>query len=204
MPQKQTSQTSLPEREWTSRIDSDEITFSPKKVEISANTQQKADVADRLGVDGVDELSAVLVVNRINGGHIIKVEGELNAQVQQKCVVTLDVLDTKIHETFVAYYTNPDDAVPFSAASKKIRQQKDREEAPIMEEWEDPEYMEKGTIDLGELVVQYLSLGMSPFPQSEEAMFEEGDEGDELRQPSDLRKNPFAALQYWSEDNEDN
>mgnify|MGYP000232107639 CR=1 FL=1 len=203
MPQKQTKQNSLPEREWTYRVSGEDVTNSPKTLKISASDKQKADVADRVGVDKIDELSADLELSRYDGGHIVKIQGELKALIHQKCVVSLETIETEVSETFDAYYINPNDAVSFSAASKKIKQKKDLEEAPILEEWEDPEYMEEGTIDLGELVVQYLCLGMSPFPQSEETVFEEGDEGEELRQPSDLRKNPFAALQYWNEESED-
>lgn len=204
MPQNKKDTTSLPEREWTYRIHADSVTFSSKQVELKADNSQKQDIARRLDLEAVEALSATLSLSRIDGGHIIKVEGELNANVRQKCVVTLEVLEKNVHETFDAYYTNPEDAVPFAAASKKLKQKKEREESPIMAEWEDPEYMEDGTIDLGELVVQYLSLGLNPFPHSDQAQFDEGDEGEVLRQPSEIRKNPFAALQYWNEEENEN
>lgn len=193
----------LPEREWTHRLSADEITFSPTEKTVRADAASRKQVAERLDLISIEDLKADLVCQRISGGHIVKVSGTLNADVTQKCVVSLKPVQQHVCEDFEAYYTNQDEAVSFSAASKRLKQKNDQGEIEVMEEWEDPEDMEEGTIDLGELVVQHLSLGLEPFPHAQGEEFEEGDEPEMLRQPSDIRKNPFAALQYWKEDGED-
>ena len=79
-----------------------------------------------------------------------------------------------------------------SFARARHERDKDRgvEERPMLEEHEDPEPIVDGRINLGELVTQYLSLAIEPYPRSEEAkkILEENNNS------MPARENPFAAL----------
>ena len=195
----------LPEHEWTQRVEVDDIDFQPSKWSISPDAEQRGAIALRLGIPALQSLKSRLTAHRIDGGHIIKVEGVFNAKLVQNCVVSGAEIKQTITAEFEAYYSDPRDAVPFTAASRRLKQKKEigaakMAESKIMEEWEDPETTEQGTIDLGELSVQYLSLHLDPFPHAPGQALEDSDEGNDLRKASDIRRNPFAALQYWNED----
>lgn len=200
MPAK-TNKNILPDREWNYPAAGKDISFEPEHVSIFASKQECAAICERLDLIDLKSLSAELDLQRINGGHIVQVLGTFNAQVTQECVVTLDKVDKEVHGQVEGYYSNPEEAVSFVAASRKMKQKGEKGETRVLEEWEDPEHMEGGMIDLGELVVQHLSLALETFPHKPGISYEEGDEHEELRKASDLRRNPFAALQYWSDKN---
>lgn len=201
MSQKKMDTHNAQQQEWTYRIEGKDIDTQPKKISLAPEKDEKDKIAERLDLKALEDLEVNLSLQRVGGGNIVKVEGVLNADVIQQCVVSLEPVKKTVQKEFDAYYTNPEEAVPFSSASKKLKMRDEHDEVPMMDEWEDPEWMDDGAIDLGELVVQHLSLGLEDFPKKEGQHFEEGDEAEMLRQPSDTRRNPFAALQYWK--NED-
>lgn len=192
------------QKEWSFFIKGEDISFKGIEVELNPDEKDRTRIAARLGVPGISDLRAWITAHRIYGGHIVKVAGRFTASVVQSCVVTMEPLRAEINDEFEAYFINAEDAVPFTAAGRKLKRKAGLEDGPIMEEWEDPETMEDGQIDLGELVIQYLSLALEPFPHAPGAVFREGDEGHRLRRASELRKNPFAALQYWEAEEDDN
>ena len=195
-----TDKNALPEREWSHRIRAEDITFEPRTLSLSPNEEQKHAIARRLDLVSLESLTAEITARRVDGGYIVVVEGSFKAVVTQECVVSFKPTSRNVEGELDAYYTNPEDAVPFTAAKNKLKQKQEPGESPILEEWDDPEHMEGGTIDLGDLVVQFLSLNLEDFPHAEGVEHEEGDEPEMLRQPSDIRKNPFAALQYWKDE----
>lgn len=200
MNEKKTDKNALPDREWSHRIGAEDITFEPLTLSLSPDDKQKKAIAERLDLISLDSLTAEITAQRINGGHIVLVEGSFSADVTQECVVSFEPAHKHVEGEFDGYYTNPEDAVAFTAAKNRLKQKQEQGETPMMEEWDDPEHMEGGTIDLGELVVQFLSLNLEDFPHAEGVLHEEGDEPEMLRQPSEVRKNPFAALQYWKDE----
>lgn len=186
--------------EWSCLVDINKIDFTPKTYDTHPDEDEYEALAQRLGVQKISDVKAKCYAFRVDGGHIVKIEGQVWGKVEQECVVTLKPVEQDIYQKFEAYYMNPQDAVPFAAASKKIKQKQDKNELAMMEEWEDPEMTKDGMIDMAELAIQYISLGVEDFPHAKDADFLEGDDSAQMRQPSDIRKNPFAALQYWKEE----
>jgi hypothetical protein len=69
---------------------------------------------------------------------------------------------------------------------------------PLLDEQDDPEPITDGKIDLGELVSQFLSLSINPFPHAPGVELPEEQEGDgPVRMSAGNAPNPFAALKDW-------
>lgn len=190
-------------REWSWKIDCGEIAKEKQDVTIRANEDARRAVAKRIGVRKIDSLEVTAGLYRQDGGHVIHVEGVITARLWQDCVVTLEPVVSDIRESFESFFADSDHVVTFSAASRRLRHKNKDNEIPMLDENEDPEPVENGEIDLGEVATQYLSLAVNPYPHAPGAAHAEGDEGETLRQPSELRRNPFAALQYWDDEDGD-
>lgn len=182
--------------EWTYRIRVDEIDKTPKSYFLSASEEDRAHIARRLNVVSVDELSATLNIVRGGVGRI-EVEGQLKAKVIQECVVTLEPLEAWIEEDFDAWFADTDSTVSFVKAKKEQQSRKGHVEVELTPENEDPEPIVDGNIEAGELVVQYLSLAINPYPKAEGVQFERSDEDSQEKEPSSARRSPFEALKNW-------
>lgn len=183
------------DREWPYPIAVEEIPSQGRSFAISPDAAQKKAIAKRVGVVSLDDLQAKLEVMR-DGGHVIQVKGELNAAVTQNCVVTLEPLKVQIEDVFEAWYADHEQALSFKRAQHEALNKKELADLPMLEEHEDPEPIENGHIDLGELVTQYLSLAINPYPQKEGTDYANKDE-DPKPGRDNLRPNPFAALKNW-------
>ncbi|MAQ71225.1 MAG: hypothetical protein CL565_03425 [Alphaproteobacteria bacterium] len=171
--------------------------------------------------DELEKLSAFLDVKKItsakgsfhlsraNGGNIVKVKGNVSAEITQECVVTLQELENTVGEDFEAYYTDYSQAVPFSAAKKSLFSKYGMSDIPVLDEEEDPEPMKNGVIDLGEVMLQFLSLGVDPYPHAanaDEYLKEHGIQSadsvqeERSRKVDKGRKNPFEALRALKKD----
>lgn len=125
------------------------------ELEIVATAAERRALARRCALVSLDGLQAQLTVRREASGDIV-VSGHLQAELVQECVVTLEPVGESVSAPFEERYTlrpaepvgdlalGPDDAEP-------------------------PEVIEGETIDLGELVAQFLSLSINPYPRSREA-----------------------------------
>lgn len=193
-----TGKPSLPS-EWVYRIDAEDIGSSPQSYFISANEEELKALARRLNVEKLEEVNASLTITRQAGGLRLHVQGRLKAKVVQKCVITLEPVEGWIEEDFEAFYADTEQTVSFVQAQKDRQSKKGHQEVEVSEEMDDPEPLIDGAIEVGELVTQYLSLAINPYPHIDGAQYEYGDEGAQGREPSPLRKNPFEALKNWKD-----
>jgi hypothetical protein len=111
----------------------------------------------------------------------------VTATVEQTCVVTLEPLINEVAEPVDLY---------FDTAAKDVPLRGKDDLAPA-DEPEPPEPLTDGTIDLGAIAVDFLLLGIDPYPRKPGATFS---------QPRSLKEDeehPFAALAAlrngWSE-----
>ena len=181
--------------EWSHFIDADEVTEKVTRVSITPDKEERKDLVRRLGVLENDSLKAELELQREQGGMVVHIKGNVQAILQQACVVTLDPIETKVNESFEAWFADAEQAVAL-AKVKHDKQVKANGETPILEEYEDPEPIVEGRIDLGELVTQYLVLGINPYPHAEGVHYEYGDD-EPQKVPEAFKNNPFAALKDW-------
>ncbi len=137
------------------------------------------------------------MLNRDSGSQTVHVSGELKAQIRQNCVVSMEPVASEIHEKFEAWYADSEQVVSLKKARRDKQVEKGRSELPILSEQEDPEPVVDGKIDIGELVTQYLSLGVNPYPHAEGVEHKEVVEAGGDEEAEKIRKSPFAALKDW-------
>ena len=186
------------ETEWSYFWDSESFEGGSDKVSISPDEEALRRLALRLGLVSLDSLQADIAISRKAGEAAYHVSGSFKAEVTQNCVVTLEPVSSHIEDEFEAWYADPEAAISIAKARHEKLTEKGHGEQPILEERDDPEELIEGKIDLGELVTQYLSLAINPYPHAEGAEFEEQEKA-MAPQDSDVLKNPFAALKDWKD-----
>jgi uncharacterized metal-binding protein YceD (DUF177 family) len=192
--------------EWSVVVPAEDVGDSPVHMVIEANEDERAAIARRLGIVAVDSLKADLTLARAQDRRVVHVMGTLRAAVRQNCVVTLEPAESGVEEAFEGWFADPEQAVSFARARRDRLKLKAGIDVPILEEHEDPEPMTGGGVDVGELVVQNLSLAIPPYPHSDHAGQDENRKKISQDDRPPLRKNPFEALRYWKarQENADN
>jgi hypothetical protein len=186
--------------EWTCDIEVETLGQKPLELSIKASEQQCKDIANRLDLVAIDELGAELVINREESGNIIHVKGVFRARVCQKCIITLDELSQEISDEFEAWYADPEQAVSLAKVRHERMSKMMDAEVPLLEENEDPEPVIDGKIDIGELVIQYLSLSLNEYPQAEGVAHAPSVESVSGR--GEGMNRPFAKLKEWKKGKE--
>ena len=153
-------------------VDLRELTTKPKEMEWQATKDECLALSIRLNILSVDDLKAKVIIKKNN---LIQVSGKFTAHVKQACVVSGEPVAQTVEDSFEEFFC-----------------QHSRHESPIDIDMDAPdvEVIEDGRIDVGELVVEYLILGLDPFPRKE---------GIPLVQAGDTeeKENPFAVLKNW-------
>lgn len=163
--------------EFSRPIEVDQIGVEGVSLEIAAEPAEREELAKRFGLIGLDRLTAsvrVLPVSR----RLFRMEGRLEAEVVQRCVVTLEPIPARLVESFSALFGEGGPGLEALAAGDD----------------DVPEPIEGGTIDIGETVAQHLALALDPYPRKPGASVprEYSDGGEEGREEE--HRSPFAAL----------
>lgn len=187
----------VPQQEWSVLISEEDIGTEPVRVTLEPSEEERHNLARRLDLQALNSLKADLVLER--QGMVIHVKGHLEADVTQSCVITREPVAGSVSEDYEGWFADPDKAVPLARARKEREARKTHAETEILEEFEDPEPLVEGHIDVGELTTQYLSLALNPYPHAEGAEHLMAEEDVTTAGSSELRKNPFAALKSWKE-----
>ncbi len=192
------------EPEWSSPLDISSLENGPVTLSIEADEETRKKIARRTGVRAIGSLCVKYTLNEEKGRALIHVGGDLEAHVVQDCVVTLDPVESDVTDHFDAWFGADPQVIPMARARRDRDSALSHEkEAPMLEEYEDPEFVADGRIDLGELAVQYFSLALDPFPRRSDLPPTPDDEN--RREETGSRagtssvKNPFAALKDWKE-----
>ncbi|MBI3442039.1 MAG: DUF177 domain-containing protein [Proteobacteria bacterium] len=126
-----------------------------RREKVEATAEECAALARRFDLRSLSGLKGNLTILRISEGKLIRVRGDMEADVVQSCVVSLQDVPARIQIPFDTSFTEDGEEV-FDA---------DMEFDLELEE--DPhEVMYNGIIDMGELVAQYLSLELDPYPRA--------------------------------------
>jgi len=165
---------SAPVAEFRRLVRLDELDDGEITREFEAGADECRALARRFDLVSIDSLRASARLRRISGGPLVRVEGRLNADVVQRCVVTLADLPAHIEEDFAetfgpAGYRAPDD----DANAER------------------PAVFDDDSVDVGELAAQLLLLSLDPYPRAPDA--------DAVLQPEAAgdaggRARPFADL----------
>jgi hypothetical protein len=146
--------------------------------DIEANEAERQAVAAIADLRELSRLGASFDLVPGAGGQV-HVSGRVRATAGQTCVVTLEPLTSEVDEQVDATFS-PD------APQVAARTQSDADDDALAED--PPEPIVNGEIDLGALAVEFLILGLDPYPRKADAVFEP------VIQPVDPADHPFAAL----------
>jgi hypothetical protein len=144
-----------------------------RHMELAADTPTRAAVARSIGVQDLRRLLASFTISR-HGRDGLRIVGTVSAQVEQTCVVTLEPVESDVSEpveVVFAPHTRAD------GVTDTIR------EAPQ----DAPDPLINGVVDLGAVAIEFLTLGIDPYPRKAGAEFKAPDAGDEA-------PHPFAGL----------
>lgn len=128
----------------------------PTRREIATTPADRAAIAQSLGLLALNELAATLTLRRTPAGQI-EVSGELQAEVEQACVVTLEPVAASISETFKMHFAEG------AAAPDAAEIDLDFEAA------DPPDPIVGGAIDLAQVIVEHLALALDPYPRKPDA-----------------------------------
>lgn len=197
---KQPNKMTLPQSEWFYPFHVENIPSAGKTVKMVAEADDLKAIAKRLDVLEVKSLSAELRLTLQNGGYTVNINGHFKAEIVQECVVTLQPVADTLEDDFEAWYADHEKAIPFNRAKHNQKAMEEGDEVQILEEKDDPEALIDGQVDLGEVVIQFLSLSVNPYPRAEGVVADEEPQPIEVTKPiagGTLRPNPFAALKNW-------
>jgi hypothetical protein len=166
----------LPDPPWTFPIAVTDVPETGKRVELSPDSTTRATMANLAGVAGLPRLEAQFDLTR-HGREGLRVVGRVAATVEQNCVVTLEPMQSQIDEAVDLTFLPSLGSVDSGAA----------EQIHTLDGDERPQTLENGTLDLGALAMEFLLLGINPYPRKAGVVFDAPSVGDpEAR--------PFAAL----------
>lgn len=122
---------------------------------VTATPEECTALAKRLDLRELENLTASLNVRRVSGGSVLRVSGRIQADVVQACVISLRDVPDSIDATFETFFTQDIEAENLG-----------KELSFTAEDEDSPEMIISGMIDLGEVVTQYLSLNLNPYPRA--------------------------------------
>jgi uncharacterized metal-binding protein YceD (DUF177 family) len=159
---------------WHVPIRSEDVPPEGTRVSLSADDQTRNAIATLAGLRALPRLEATFEVTPHKSGGL-RVTGDVAATVGQTCVVTLEPVENEIREAV--------DLVFVPGAATLASEVEDI--VPGAEE--PPEALVDGTVDLGALAIEFLILGIDPYPRKPGAVFEDVSVGE-------ATSHPFAAL----------
>jgi len=127
------------------------------KHEIKANTGECEALAQRFKILSIEKFEAQFLVLNEDNVEGFFIEGNLYAELTQACIVTLE----PVHE------------IVKTSVYFKIRPMPKDGEPEVDDEEDDIEYIKNSRIDVGEVMTQYLSLAINPYPRKEGVLFEQ-------------------------------
>ncbi len=163
------------ERFWNVPVRVDEVHEIGRHIDLRADEAARARVAQAVDLPSVSRLEGAFEVTR-RGADGLHVAGRVSATIGQTCIVTLEPMTSEIDERVDVVFSpsaephepRPDDALLEIAVGER-------------------EPLVNGTVDLGALAVEFLLLGIDPYPRKPGAVFQ-------APVTDDAAAHPFAGL----------
>ena len=173
-----------PQLEFSRPFNSDKLQDASRQENLTANASERAALAKRFGIVSIEVFNAEITLSRVpNEPRVIDVRGTLQAVVTQNSVVTGEPVTQTVSDTFDTM---------FASEGYVERWLRDNPH----DEYEAPEPLDNGWLDMGELVAQYLSLALDEYPREANLPFM----GDEDEPAPDKEPSPFAVLARLKQD----
>jgi hypothetical protein len=163
---------SASEQIWRVPVRLDDISDSGRQLHLVADEPVRIAAARLAGVIAIPRLCADFDLTG-RGRDGLHVRGTISATVRQSCVVTLEPVENEVEETVDVVFAQPRNA--------------DCEADIAVGAPEPPEPLVEGVADLGAVAIEFLMLGIDPYPRKPGAVFE-------TPTTADTAASPFAAL----------
>ncbi len=164
-----------PSPSWSVPISVAGIPETGRRLDIAADAATCTALAGVIGIAALPRLEISAELFRV-GRVGVRVAGQVSATVEQACVVTLDPLRSEVVEHFDLTFAPP---AGEAAAAVELTLEEGSDEPP--------ETLRDGTVDLGAVAVEFLLLGIDPYPRKPGVAFDAPVAGDPAG-------GPFAAL----------
>ncbi len=149
---------------------------------IAPDSDEQAALARRFDLNELVRFSAEFLLKPVAGNVQVRVEGRIEAEVEQPCVVTLEPVRDSISHRFHCTFST--EAAAEEQAELDVGWDEDDPDEPIID----------GIIDIGEVAAERLGLEINPFPRAAHAEFN-GYASSEGSEPAEsVAAKPFAAL----------
>ncbi len=129
-------------------------------LKIKATPEECQMLAKRFDILDVEDLDASMTIRRGHAPGLIRIDGEIGAHVVQACSVTLAPVKETIEDTFSDVLTTD----PALLATEEEAADDDSDK-PV-------ELIRGDTIDIGEIVAQWVALALNPYPRSDAPLYE--------------------------------
>jgi uncharacterized metal-binding protein YceD (DUF177 family) len=170
---------------WSVPVVAAEVPETGRHIELVPDEATRQAVAKVAAVAALPRLKATFDLTR-HGAEGLRVEGRVLATVVQNCVVTLEPIETRIDEA-VDLVFRPEPGEQPGTSDEEI------DAIDVFDTKEPPETLVGGTVDLGTLAIEFLILGIDPYPRKPDAVFDAPPAGDPA-------SHPFAALAALKKD----
>ncbi len=155
-----------------------------RTVTLTAEAGERAALARRFGVLGIEHLEGRVTVARAGKGG--RLTGQLEAQLTQACTVTVEPVASVVRAALGIDLVPASDA-PAAEGADALAGDEDEPDVEPLDEG--------GAVDLGELLAQTLSLHIPEYPRAPGAAWEDQEFTPEGPRPSgEGKENPFAQL----------
>jgi uncharacterized metal-binding protein YceD (DUF177 family) len=161
---------------WEHRLE--DIPAAGLTIERVADAAERQRVAAALDLNALNTFSARYQITPLSLSRY-KLTGELNADIEQTCVVTLEPVTAAIGESYAATYWPPE-TMPEPAAGQ----------VDLNAAEPDPEPIVDGRIDVGRVIFESLAAAIDPFPRRPGAKFD----GPLTAPTGSTPESPFAVL----------
>jgi uncharacterized metal-binding protein YceD (DUF177 family) len=143
---------------------------------VTPSEAERDEIARAAALRELPQLTAEFEIMPLSGGEV-RVQGRVTATVGQTCVVTLEPMENVVDEPVDLLFA-PSTVIDETASADT---DEDSAEDP-------PEPIVDGRIDLARLAVEFLILGIDPYPRRPGAVFEP------VHSAPDPADHPFARL----------
>lgn len=149
-----------------------------RKEKIEASEAECAALAKRFDLRELSGFKAQLNLHRLTGGPAVRLEGTFQADVVQTCVVSLQDVHSHVKGQFDTFFAEEKEQIGIDA------------DILIDDDDTAPEMITHGMLDMGEVVAQYLSLELDPYPRAPGVSL-----AAQLAEVGmEVKNNPFAVL----------
>jgi Large ribosomal RNA subunit accumulation protein YceD len=136
---------------------------------VEANEAERLALAKANGLAAVGRLTGRFSLKRAGRG-AVRVTGEVHTEATQICVVSLEPFDVALDEEVDVRYAAP----PRESAGRRGKLPTPARESDFAVDDEDqPDPIVDGKIDLGALAIEFMILGLDPYPRKPGVAFAE-------------------------------